>query len=199
MLGLCRVPGSHAGAYSPSSRFCHTLTAQVAIRCSTWATVSTASASVFGAPVGGVDPAVTQQHLQQQRLDPGKCPLDGLLVGRAQHPGGQDVGADDALHLDEEQRLQALVVVVVLGEEALAALVLGARRSRRGMPGSAITCTGSPPSSSSTTTSAAAWPGLAGHPGRRAAAAGRRRPAGQDLAQAAPPSSVEGPGRQARG
>ena len=55
----------------------------------------------IGAPVRDVDPAVAEQHLQQQCLDPGKCPLDSLLIGRAQHPGGQDVRADDPLHLDQ--------------------------------------------------------------------------------------------------
>jgi len=38
----------------------------------------------IGAPVSRVDPAPARQHLQQQRLYPGKCPLDGLLAPHRQ-------------------------------------------------------------------------------------------------------------------
>ena len=54
-----------------------------------------------GAAVGDIDAAVAHQHLQQQRLYRRKCPLNCLLVGRAHHPGRQDVRADHTLHLGE--------------------------------------------------------------------------------------------------
>ena len=78
----------------------------------------------IGAAVGGVDPAPAQQHLQQQRLDPGKCPLDRLLISRPQHPGGEDVGADDALHLDQ--------VVILIDRSVISGDGLGGKERQPG-------------------------------------------------------------------
>ena len=78
----------------------------------------------IGAPVSDIDPAPARQHLQQQRLDPGKCPLDRLLISRPQHPGGEDVGADDALHLDQ--------VVILIDRSVISGDGLGGKERQPG-------------------------------------------------------------------
>ena len=91
VFGLWSPPGSQHGAYSPSSpvlpdrhdpgrdQVLHLVDGQhrVGLR--------------VGAAVGDIDPGIAQQLLEQQRPDPAERPLDGLLVRRPQHPGGQDV------------------------------------------------------------------------------------------------------------
>ncbi len=54
-----------------------------------------------GPAVGDVDAGVADQVLEQKLSDHAEGPLNGGLVGRPQHPRGQDLAAEHPLDLDQ--------------------------------------------------------------------------------------------------